>query len=185
MTGCVRFAPATIVAMAAIATLLVASGCSDGSTRLSKQSYADRAGTICSHANKKIRGLEHPDLTDPQATSRTIRSLLAIQHGELAELRGLKPPETDVPTTKKWLGFVSKALDEAEAALSALERGDHNGVNEANSRGGQAQLQADDVAHGYGIDRCVGAETATTAPPPSTTAPPTSAGRSPTSAGGP
>ncbi len=185
MTGRVRVAPATIVAMAAIATLLVASGCSDGSTRLSKESYADRADKICSKANKKVRGLEHPDLTDPQATSGTIRRLIAIQHRELAELRSLKPPETDVPTTKKWLGFVGKALDEAEAAVTALERGDHNGVNEANSRGGQAQLQADDVAHGYGIDGCVGADTATTVPPPSTTAPPTSAGTPPTSARGP
>jgi len=166
------------IALAAIAALTVASACSDGgSSRLSKQSYIDRADEICAQANKKIRGLEHPDLTDPQATSSTIRRLLAIQRAEAKDLRGLKPPETDAPATNKWLGFVSKALDEAEAALAALERSDRDGVNEANRRGGEAQLQADDLASGYGINGCVGAQeappTATTAPT-STTVPPTS-----------
>ncbi len=185
-----RGAPAAItVALAATAALVVASACSDGSSQLSKQSYIDRADEICAQANKKIRGLEHPDLTDPEATSRTIRRLLAIQRAELKDLRALKPPETDEPAKNKWLGFVSKALDEADAALAALERGDRNGVNEANSRGGEAQLQADDLASGYGINGCVRRQevppTGTTAPPTSTTAPRTSGGTPPTSASTP
>jgi hypothetical protein len=173
-------------ALSAIAALLVAAACSGSGSRLSKQSYIDRAGQICAAANTKIRRLPHPDLTDPQATTDTIRRLLAIQHAELDDLRSLEPPAIDEPTAKKWLGLVNKALDEAAAALAALERSDRNGVNQANTRGSQAQLQADDLARGYGINRCVASQqtppTTTTGPPTSTSAATSSAGGRPTSA---
>ena len=157
------------VAVAAIGSLLAATACSGQGGRLSKERYIERAGQICAEANKKIRRLPHPDLADPDATSRTVRRLLAIQHGEVEDLRALRPPEVDEPTTRKWLGLVNKALDEAESALAALQRGDRDGVNQANSRGGRAQLEADDLARGYGITGCVAASQQT--PPTSASTP--------------
>jgi hypothetical protein len=151
---------ATLTVLVALSPLSMLTACSSGGGggSLSKSNFISDAGKICTEANKKIRALAAPDLTDPQATSRTIRDLLAIQHREVDDLRGLDPPKTDRPAISKWLGFVSKALDEADAALTALEHSDQNGVNAANARGGDAQLQADDLARDYGITRCVSQE---------------------------
>jgi hypothetical protein len=155
---------ATLLTVVAVA----APACGGGDGELSKQSFIERANKICVAANKRIRALPAPDLTDPQATSRTIRRVVAIQHGEIDDLRNLGPPATDKPAINKWLGFVATALREADAAVAALDRSDRKGVNDANSRGVQAQLQADDLARAYGVKSCVATEQT---PPPPASAP--------------
>ena len=159
--------------LAAVTVVLVAlvglSACSSdgGGAHLSKREFIRSAGTICADANKKIRGIGSPDLTDPQTTTGALGRLLTIQHQELGDLRDLEPPGTDRPAIKKWLDLVAKALREADDAVAALKRGDRKGVNDANARGREAQLEADDLARQYGIDRC-GTQEAT--PPPTTAA---------------
>jgi hypothetical protein len=140
---------------------------SDGGSRLSKREFIRSAGTVCADANKRIRAIGSPDLTNPQTTTAALGRLLTIQHQELRDLRDLQPPGTDRPAIKKWLDLVAKALREADAALAALKRGDRQGVNDANARGREAQLEGDDLARQYGIDRC-GSQEVT--PPPTTAA---------------
>lgn len=147
-----RLAAFTVVLVAAVGLSACSAG--GGGARLSKREFIRSAGTVCADASKKIRAIGSPDLTNPQTTTVALGRLLTIQHQELGDLRDLEPPGTDRPAIKKWLDLVATALREADAALGALKRGDRNGVNEANARGREAQLGADDLARQYGIDRC-------------------------------
>jgi hypothetical protein len=159
--------------LAAFSVVLVAVGglsaCSSdgGGARLSKREFIRSAETVCAEANKKIRAIGSPDLTNPQTTTDALGRLLTIQHQELGDLRDLEPPGTDRPAIKKWLDVVATALREADAALAALKRGDRTGVNDANAWGREAQLAADDLSRQYGINRC-GSQEET--PPPTTAA---------------
>jgi hypothetical protein len=163
-----RFLVAVVASCASVAFITLP-GCSDGGggDRLSKREFIRSAGTICADANKKIRVIGSPDLTNPQTTTAALGRLVTIQHQELGDLRDLEPPGTDRPAIKAWLDLVAKALRDADAAVAALKRGDRKAVNDANARGREAQLEADDLARQYGIDRC-GSQEET--PPPTTAA---------------
>jgi len=142
------------------ASVILVAGCQGGSSdgELSKREFIDRANAICSAANAKITALPAPDIADPSATPATIRRVVEIQRKAVARLRALGPPSEDVPAIEEWLKFVDETLEQAETSSRALERDDRESVNEANAKGGDAQLRADELARLYGVDRCASVE---------------------------
>lgn len=156
-----RTRPVLTRALGTLAMALAASACFGGGGRLSKSVYVDKASAICRQANKKISALPHPDLAVAEATPSVIRRVVAIQRDEISQLDDLRPPEIDEPAIKQWLRAARKALDASEAALTALEHGDVNGINSSTARGNDANAKADELARGYGITACATKPTST------------------------
>jgi hypothetical protein len=148
-----------IVSLAASVLILVA-GCQGGSSgdELSKAEFIAQANAICSAANERIGALPAPDIADPSATPRTISQVVEIQRNAVAKLRVLDPPHEDVPAIEEWLEFVDRTLDQAVIAARALARDNREVMNEANARGRDAQMRADELARLYGTNRCASAQ---------------------------
>lgn len=139
-----------------LAALMLVSGCQGGSSNaeLSKREFVARANDICKTTNQRIAALPAPDIADPNATPKTIARVIELQRDAASELRALDPPAEDVPAIDEWLKFVDVALAQAQLAQRALERDDRTSLNDANAKGRDAQVHADELARLYGVDRC-------------------------------
>jgi hypothetical protein len=151
----VRFAGVTC-ALLALAALLA--GCGGGS--YAKPDFVARADAICTSAVRQTRSIAPPSFTRPaarqlSALARYLAAVLPIVQSEAAQLRALRRPTQDAAaraTLTQYLAAVARAAGDYRALTAAAQRGDAQGVSNA-----EAALRTSPVASlatSYGLRSC-------------------------------
>ncbi|HEX6312642.1 MAG TPA: hypothetical protein VF152_13590 [Acidimicrobiia bacterium] len=132
----------------------VPGGNADDDAPLSKDEFVEQANEICRASQSEAARIPAPSLADPAAVEDAILQSVAIHRRALRELRGLEPPETDVPGVRNWLRLVSETVDEMEALAHAIAAGDREAMTTAIDRGDALTADAEAFTEAYGIFAC-------------------------------
>jgi hypothetical protein len=141
---------ASLLAVALV--VVVAAGCGGGDKRLSRQQYASKADSVCTRYNRQIRAVQRPSsLPD---LGRSIDKLLPSFERALADLRRLKPPESEQATATRWLAQVDRLEGDLKAVRDQAKRNDLQGVQAAGQRGARDNDRGNALAAKLGMTVC-------------------------------
>jgi hypothetical protein len=120
------------VAVVALATTVVVTGCGGDGNRLSRSSFVAQANAICAKYEQKIRSAMQgvPAGNEAQLASAIERVLPVIRTGN-GELRDLSPPENLQDRYDRWMQIGDYEVTAAQKLHDALRDGHRQGVQSA------------------------------------------------------
>jgi hypothetical protein len=114
-----------LLAVPLVVTL--ASGCgSGGEKRLSREEYAKRADAVCRAYNAGTQGLGTP--ASMRGLARVAGRGLPFLDRALRDLRRLRPPKDEEPTTRRWLRQLALLRKDVVRIRDRARANDANGV---------------------------------------------------------
>ena len=113
------------VAIALMAALGACGGSSSSYKGLSKTDFVNQAEAICTAGNTKIAkisaGFNGTQPTIEQFKAAYLNQLIPIFHGEVNDIRALKPPAADRDKIKQMLDDLSAGVDQAKARVEGAK----------------------------------------------------------------
>ena len=113
------------VVVALTAVLGACGGSGSSYNGLSKADFVNQAEAICTAGNTKIAkisaGFNGTQPTIEQFKTAYLNQLIPIFHGEVNDIRALKPPATDRDKIKQMLDDLSAGVDQAKALVEGAK----------------------------------------------------------------
>jgi hypothetical protein len=144
------------LAIFSVAVLAACGGAGGSGERLSEDEFREQANAICADYNEKIADLGSP--TSPADIPDYVeRGIPVIEEG-IAKLRALNPPEDMEEDVDRMLDEVEKGIPAARQLSEAAADEDAEAVQEAISRGQEADAESNRIARELGLDTCASEE---------------------------
>jgi hypothetical protein len=140
-----------LVGLAVLAALVT--GCSGGSSGMSKAAYTKAATAICRDASESVTKVR-PDTASSGALAASIDEVVSIERRAARRVRALREPRDDEAVLREWLGLVDETLVQLDKAARAAAAGNGAAADAANRRAQELDQQADDIAARYGLSAC-------------------------------